>query len=530
MPNVLMVSPRFVQNSFWSLQAFADAYGARAQSPPLGLMTVAALLPSDWSVRLIDRNTGKVDRSDLDWADMLMTGGMLPQRADMLAVIDLAQRHGKPVVVGGSDPMSEPGIYTRADFRVLGEAEGLIGQFIDAWNNGARRGTFEAQKFQADVTTSPVPRFDLIEFQRYTYIGVQFSRGCPFNCEFCDIIELYGRMPRSKTNEQMLTELDVLHRAGYRGHVNFVDDNLIGNKKALKRFLPALAAWQRRHGYPFQFSTEASMNLADDAQLLAMLRDANFFGVFIGIESPDTETLIAMQKKQNTRRDLVESVHRIYSAGIVIAGGFVIGFDSERGSVAEEIIACIDAMHVPIAMVGLLSALSNTQLTRRLERERRMLPMSWEDGDDQFMMALNFVTRRPRRDILADYGRVLAAIYAPEAFFARLKAVCSALRPPGHPAKFELWLNLHYLRFFLRVMWQATVVLPNMRRPFWSTLAATAWHNPATLRYFLFHTAFYLHLGPFARYVVGELDRQIAGCTEAPTPFAHASLADLPAA
>jgi radical SAM superfamily enzyme YgiQ (UPF0313 family) len=262
-PNVLMVFPRFNQNSFWSLQAACDIWGVKCPSPPLGMMTLAALLPKDWNIRLVNRNAEELAPTDLDWADVVMTGGMLPQRADSLVIIEMCKAKGKPVAVGGPDPMSSPEIYAHADFSVLGEAEGIITEFIDAWNRGDRKGVFVAERFKVDVTKSPIPRFDLINFKHYLYVGVQFSRGCPFNCEFCDIIELYGRVPRSKTNEQMLAELQALYDAGYRGHVDFVDDNLIGNKKSLKIFLPALAQWQKERRYPFQFSTEASMNLAD---------------------------------------------------------------------------------------------------------------------------------------------------------------------------------------------------------------------------------------------------------------------------
>jgi radical SAM superfamily enzyme YgiQ (UPF0313 family) len=343
--------------------------GARCPGPPLGLITVAALLPSGWNIRLINRNAEELTTSDLDWADVVMTGGMLTQQEDTLSLIELCHTHRKPVVVGGPDAMSSPDIYRRADFLVLGEAEGLIDQFVEAWAAGAKQGVFEGAKFQVDVATSPAPRFDLLKRDHYLSIGVQFSRGCPFNCEFCDIIELYGRVPRAKSNEQMLAELDALYRADHRGNVDFVDDNLIGNKKALKRFLPALCEWQRERRYPFRFSTEASINLADDSQLLQMMREANFYAVFIGIESPDTETLIATQKKQNTRRSLAESIQKINGAGMFVLGGFIIGFDSERGSVAPAMVEAIEAMGIPVCMVGLLTALPNTQLARRLERE-----------------------------------------------------------------------------------------------------------------------------------------------------------------
>ena len=222
-----------------------------------------------------------------------------------------------------------------ADFRVLGEAEGVIDAFVAAWEAGAREGVFEVEKFTVDVTKSPIPLFALLNFDYYLHIGVQFSRGCPFTCEFCDIIELYGRVPRAKTNSQMLAELDELYRLGYRGHVDFVDDNLIGNKKAVRTFMPELKAWLETQDYPFEFTTEASVNLADDDDFLRAMREANFVGVFVGIESPDADTLVATKKKQNTRRSLVESIHKIYAAGIFVTAGFIVGFDNEKGSIAD---------------------------------------------------------------------------------------------------------------------------------------------------------------------------------------------------
>ncbi len=282
--NVLLVAPRFSGRSFWNFEAACEVYGARFPAPPLGLITVAALLPASWQCRLVNRNTEELRASDLDWADLVMTGGMLPQQPDTLRVIELAHERGKPAAVGGPDATSSPDAYLAADFRVLGEAEGVIDAFIEAWNSGARRGTFEAEKFTVDVTRTPIPRFDLLKRSQYTYFGVQFARGCPFTCEFCDIIELYGRVPRVKAIEQMLAELDHLYSIGYRGHLDFVDDNFIGNKKAVKAFLPHLIAWQKERGYPFEFSTEASLNLADDDRLLALMREANFFTIFVGIE------------------------------------------------------------------------------------------------------------------------------------------------------------------------------------------------------------------------------------------------------
>jgi radical SAM superfamily enzyme YgiQ (UPF0313 family) len=507
-PNALLVFPKFNPNSFWNLQAVCDVWGARCPAPPLGLITLAALLPSSWNFRLVNRNAEELTDADLACADLVMTGGMLPQYNDTMVVIEMCKTRGKPVVVGGPDAMSRPDAYSHADFLVLGEAEGLIEQFVAAWSAGATTGVFEGEKFQVDVTKSPTPRFDLLNFRHYLYIGVQFSRGCPFNCEFCDIIELYGRVPRAKTNEQMLTEIDTLYRLGYRGHVDFVDDNLIGNKKALKRFLPALIAWQKEHSYPFRFSTEASMNLADDAELLRMLREANFFLVFVGIESPDTSTLISMQKKQNTRRSLADSVHRIYQAGMVVIAGFIVGFDNETASVAEGMTDCIEATSIPVCMVGLLTALPNTQLTRRLEKEGRFLPVTLSDGD-QCTAGLNFITLRERRDVLADFRAVLKTIYDPVAYFERVRTVGRMLDRPVLPHLFLAASAWHDVKAFARLIRNMTFRRPDLRPYFWRTVIDCLRNKPRNIETVLGNCAFYLHLGSFAQFLIADLDRKI---------------------
>jgi radical SAM superfamily enzyme YgiQ (UPF0313 family) len=510
--NVLMIYPRFLAESFWNFAAACEIMGARYPAAPLGLITVAALLPPHWNIRLVNRNTEELAESDLAWADLVMTGGMLVQQPDTLEIIEMCHRRGKPVVVGGPDTTSSPHVYRSADFQVLGEAEDIMDQFIAAWEAGERKGVFEAEKFQVDVTKSPIPRFDLLKFDQYLYVGVQFSRGCPFMCEFCDIIELYGRKPRAKTNAQMLAELQALHDAGYRGHVDFVDDNLIGNKKAIKAFLPHLAAWLAERDYPFEFSTEASVNLADDDELLALMGKANFFGVFIGIESPDSDTLVAAQKKQNTRRSLVESIHKIYRAGMFVTAGFIVGFDTENGSMADGMIDFIDESSIPVCMVGLLYALPNTQLTRRLSKEGRLhenydvLP---EGVGDQCGAGLNFETMRPRRDVLLDYKHVLEAIYDPVAFCDRVTRLGRMLDrsrqqrglPAGDPRRSRTGLDT--LQRLINTM-------PEARELFWKTFTDCVSHNPMAVRHLMMMLALYLHLGPFSRSVVTKIDRQIA--------------------
>jgi radical SAM superfamily enzyme YgiQ (UPF0313 family) len=508
-----MVYPRFNADSFWKFTEACELVNARYPAAPLGLITVAALLPKSWDVRLVNRNTEELSDDDIAWADMVMTGGMLNQQPDTLEIIGRAHRHGKPVVVGGPDATSSPHIYRSADFEVLGEAEGIIGEFVAAWETGKRSGVFTAPKFQVDVTKSPMPRFDLLKLDQYLYIGVQYSRGCPFTCEFCDIIELYGRVPRTKATPQMLAELDELYRLGYRGHVDFVDDNLIGNKKALKTFLPELKAWLEAHEYPFEFSTEASVNLADDAELLQMMRAANFFAIFVGIESPDPDTLVAMKKKQNTRRDLASSIHKIYAAGMFVTAGFIVGFDSEKVSVAEAMSDFIEDSAIPVCMVGLLYALPNTQLTRRLEREGRLHRdhdvMPPAESGDQCTRGLNFDTLRPLREVLYDYKRILETVFEPTAYAKRLDRLVSMLDRSGRNRELpegDVRRSLGSIETVHKIINK----MPEVREIFWQTFMNSARTNPAALRYIVMLMAMYLHLGPFSRTVIAAIDRRIA--------------------
>jgi len=528
-----LIYPRFAADTFWNFAAACELFGARYPAAPLGLITVAALLPSTWSLRLIDRNVEDLVDSDLDWAELVMIGGMLPQQYDLIDLIDLCRARGKPVVIGGPAVTSSPRLYARANFQVLGEAEGIIDKFVEAWEAGVREAVFEAEKFQVDVTKCPVPRFDLLKFEHYLHVGVQFSRGCPFTCEFCDIIELYGRVPRAKTNAQMLRELDELYRLGHRGHVDFVDDNLIGNKKAVKAFLPELRTWLDAHDHPFEFTTEASINLADDPQLLTLLNEANFVGLFIGIESPDTDTLVSMKKKQNTRRNLVESIHKIYAAGLLVTAGFIVGFDSEKGSVADAMVDLIEEAAIPVCMVGLLYALPHTQLTRRLAREGRLHPEReiYPSGSaDQCTQGLNFETLRARRDILLDYKRILERIYDPVAYAGRLRRLTSMLDNSGRRRQTRARDSR---RGFGSAEMLRRIVsnLPEPRDVFSRTFSDCISTNPRSARYIVTLMAFYLHLGPFSCYVIQQIEKRIDELNDAPQtpPAARADHVATPA-
>jgi len=508
---VLLIYPQFIPNSFWNYKDTCRLVGAEYPAAPLGLITVAALMPQSWEFRLVNRNTEELTAADFDWADLVMSGGMITQQPDTLAIISRCHERGKPIVVGGPDATSSPHLYRSADFQVLGEAEHVIADFVAAWEAGENSGIFTAEKFTIDVTKSPPPRFDLLKFEQYLHVGVQYSRGCPFTCEFCDIIELYGRVPRTKTTPQILAELDQLLRLGYRGHVDFVDDNLIGNKKALKAFLPELRAWQYAHDFPFEFSTEASINLADDNELLAMMKEANFFAVFVGIESPDPGTLVSMKKKQNTRRDMVASVHKIYAAGMFVTAGFIVGFDSESVSIADAMVEFIEACAIPVCMVGLLSALPNTQLTRRLAKEGRLIEghdVIQETGD-QCTLGINFDPKRPMRDILTDYKRILEQVFDPIAYAGRLSRLALVLaRTDRHRELHEGDSRRRYDS--IDTVHRIINAVRGTRDVFWQTLVRCTKSNPAALRYIIMQMALYLHLGPFSRYVIAETNRRIA--------------------
>lgn len=510
--NALLVFPRFAGTSFWNYNATCRLLGARYSAAPLGLITVAALLPPTWVVRLVDCNTRDLRDEDLEWADVVLTGGMLPQRLDTLHLVERAHGAGKPVVVGGPDATCEPSVYASADFRVLGEAEEIISDFLAAWNEGARRGTFVAPRFP-DLSLSPVPRFDLLRLGDYLHVGVQYSRGCPYGCEFCNVIELNGRSPRAKAPAQVLRELDALRQLGYRGHVDFVDDNLIGNRKAVRPFLSELAAWVRARGSPFEFSTEASLDLAEDTELLGLLRAANFFAVFVGIETPDTATLIAAHKRQNVRRDVASSVAAIHRAGIFVNAGFIVGFDTEQGSVADAMVNCIESAGIPVCMVGLLYALPETQLARRLAAEGRLeghgVPHDSKDAD-QCTSGLNFATIRPRREILADYREILRRIYAPAAFFARARRVGRELDRSSHVLRPSASNVARDLRGFFGMLWKMGIRDRRVRYEWWRTLFDCLFHNPAAVKIVLSFAALYLHLGPFSRHLTESLDKQIS--------------------
>ena len=454
MPKALLLYPEFSPFSFWNYKVVCNLMGAKYPAAPLGMITLAALLPQEWEIKLIDLNITNLDSSEIDRADLVFIGGMLSQQNSFLSLIELAHARGKKVVAGGPDPTSQPQIYEDADFLVLGEAETSIIPFLNDWQKGKARGKYFPDT-RPDITRTPVPRFDLLDLDSYLMIGVQFCRGCPFNCEFCDIIELYGRKPRTKTPQQVVNELQALYSLGYRGHIDFVDDNFIANKKCTKKILYAVKEWSEACGNPFFYSTEASIDLADDDELLDLMRAVDFRYVFIGLESPDELVLESVQKKQNLRRNVIENLRKIYSYGIVVNPGFIIGFDDEIRESARKIVDIIKEGSLCMSMVGLLYALPNTQLTRRLESENRLFitasEMSKYDKNDvdQTTGGLNFVTKRPRAEIIEDYLYVLGEVYATKNYFDRVLQLSKVLKV-DYKFKPSLKQKFRYARAFFK--------------------------------------------------------------------------------
>jgi radical SAM superfamily enzyme YgiQ (UPF0313 family) len=461
--NVLLVYPKF-PDTYWSFRYALSFQGKRAAQPPLGLMTVAALLPESWNKRLIDANVERLRDSDLAWADVAMLSGMHVQQEDLITSVRRCRARGLRTVVGGPIASSLPASQLQADHIVVGEAEDLIGELAADLEAGAGRPVYEAAE-RPSMERSPLPDLSLIRMNRYSTMTVQYSRGCPFNCEFCDIIEIYGRRPRTKSVAQVLAEFDQLYVAGWRGAVFIVDDNFIGNKVRVRELLPALAAWQRERRHPFRLITEASLNLADDRELMQAMRDAGFSSVFLGIETPDESSLAATQKLQNTRRDLLESIADIQSCGMEVMGGFILGFDTDREDVFDRLVEFIQKSAIPIAMVGLLQAMPGTQLFRRLSREGRILHAG---GGDNNSCELNFLPRMNSARLVEGYRSVLRRIYSREAYYERVRTYLSRCRP-----QYRRHINLGNVRaLFLSIVRQG--VLDRARWSYWKFLLAAA--------------------------------------------------------
>ncbi len=448
--------------TYWGYQHSLPFIDKRATLPPLGLATLAAHLPERWELRIRDLHVEPLTDSDLRWADAVLVSGMLVQSRSMHEVLSRARRLGRVTVVGGPATTTSPGAFPEASYLFQGEAEGRLDRLVAALE---RPGSVEerilspAGEGRPDLSLARVPRFDLCDLDAYATFAIQVSRGCPFTCEFCDIIEVFGRVPRVKSPAQVLAELEALHRLGARGPLFLVDDNFIGNRRAVSRILPEVESWQRTRGWPFDLHTEASLDLATEPELLRAMVDAGFSAVFVGIETPNPASLAEAGKRQNLRLDPAEGVRILTRAGLEVFAGFIVGFDHDDASIFERQREFISSLPIPRAMVGTLSALPGTQLWRRLEREGRLRSRATGDQFDR----PNFDPVMGEEALVAGYRGLLASLFTEEAYFARC-----ALHLETAPAR-TFALRPGSLRALARAVWRIGI-LGKRRRWFWRLL------------------------------------------------------------
>ena len=466
--NVLLIYPEYPP-TYWSFRFAVRFQRRKASYPPLGLLTIAPMLPAEWKKRLIDLNTEKLCDKDLEWADMVFVSAMIVQKESAHEVIRRSKAMGKKIVVGGPYWAKDTANHDQVDHVIVGEAEYLLPEFVRDLENGCAKRVYSSEKMP-ELKDTPSPDLDLIRLKNYSSMLLQFSRGCPFNCEFCDIIEIFGRRARCKSNDQFLSELDLLYDKGWRGAVFIVDDNFIGNKTVIRKLLPHLIDWQKKRGYPFNFFTEASVNLAREDDMIEQMVQAGFRKVFLGIETPVEESLRLTQKMQNTTMDLLESVRKIQRAGMEVLSGFIVGFDSDPPDVFARVIEFIQKAAIPVSMVGLLSALPGTQLTRRLLKEGRLLT---ESNGNNTSLDLNFIPTMNAEYLIEGYKKILATIYEPRQYYQRVLEFLSHYQP-----KVRQRLNVaDFVAFLNSIVKQG--ILTRGRFQYWSFLVRAYRRNAA---------------------------------------------------
>ncbi len=425
MPNALFVYPEFPP-SYWGFKYALDFLGKKSSMPPLGLLTIAGMFPNNYNQKVVDMNVEELTDSHLNWADVVLTSTMIVQKESLYDVVERCNQANVPIITGGPHPTSyydniKEECDGNVDHFLFGEVEEIFEDFLTDFESGSAKEVYKETR-KPDITKTPPPRYDLIDLNAYGSMALQFSRGCPFNCEFCDITKLFGRVPRTKSNEQMLSEFDMLYKLGWKGAMFVVDDNFIGNKRDAMRLLPAVKEWQEERGFPFSLYTEASVNLVEIPEMLDAMSIAGFNMVFLGIETPNEEALITTSKGQNTSKEedagsyLLHAIRKIQHKGMEVTGGFIIGLDGDTEF--DSHIDFIQEAGIPMAMAGLLTALKETDLWHRLKLEDRLLDASSGNNTD---MTLNFVPEMPREKLIAEYRRVISTLYDPSLknYFAR---------------------------------------------------------------------------------------------------------------
>lgn len=450
--------------------------------PPLGLITVAALLPSSWERRLIDLNTAPLSAEDLRWADFVFISAMHIQKESVEMIIRKCFEHGVKIVAGGPLFSNDLDDYPQVDHFILNEAEITIKPFLkDLTSSKIPKRVYETGAY-AELADSPVPDFHLLESKSYASMSLQISRGCPFECDFCEITSMLGKKVRLKQTDQVLKELDALYRFKWRGSVSIVDDNFIGNKNEIKNhLLPAIIKWMRQHKYPFIFNTQTSINLADDPQLVDLMLDAGINSTFIGLETPSDLSNLECNKIQNTDRNLLEDVRDIQNAGMLVSGGFIIGFDSDTASIFDQQIDFIQQSGIVWAMIGLLNAPKNTKLYKRLEEENRITTEVTGNNTD---FSMNFVPRMDRGELIKGYHSVLQNTYALKPYNLRIRRCLLNL---GQTHRKLIRIDRYYLFAFFKSIFTMGIVEKD-RGEFWKILIWTLWHRPHLFPYAIMFT------------------------------------------
>lgn len=473
---ILLVYPEY-PDTFWSFRHAIKVSTKKAVFPPLGLLTVASLLPADWQKKLVDMNTNRLQTSDIQWADYVFISAMVVQRQSTMEVIRKCRALNKKTVAGGPLFINQYEEFTGVDHLVLDEAEITLPLLLKDIEKGCPQHIYTSQQ-RPDLTKSPLPMWSLLNMKKYTQMSLQYSRGCPFDCDFCNIAVLNGRTVRTKSKNQIQQELDALYEQGWRSGVFIVDDNFIGNKNKLKQeILPALIAWQQQRKYPFSFSTQVSINLADDAVLTEMLVAAGFDGVFIGIESPNEDSLVECNKIQNEHRDLVASIRTLQNHGLQVQAGFILGFDNDPVSVFKSQIKLIQQSGIVMAMVGLLNAPRGTRLFQRMQDENR-LTVEKATGDNTDC-SMNFIPKMDRRTLVNGYQEVMTTLYAPGEYYRRIKAFLAQYRPRKRKAVSQIkWW--HVVAWF-RSLWYLGVLDPD-RLSYWAFFFSTLFRRPRSFQ------------------------------------------------
>jgi radical SAM superfamily enzyme YgiQ (UPF0313 family) len=443
---ILLVYPQY-PNTFWSFKHALKFVSKKAAFPPLGLLTVAAMLPQDWDKKLVDMNVTELTDEDIRWADYVFISAMAVQKNSVEEVVSRCNDLGTIIVAGGPLFTASFEEFSGIDHFVLGEAEVTLNPFLEDLKKGCAKNVYRSDE-RPDISKTPIPLWSLIDMKQYSTMNLQYSRGCPFDCEFCDIVILNGHTPRTKSKEQLVSELDALYEQGWRGGVFIVDDNFIGNKKKLKtEILPALTEWKESKKYPFAFCTESSINLADDEELMRLMVAAGFDVVFIGIETPNEESLVECTKSQNQNRDIVASIKKLHQFGLEVQGGFIVGFDSDPESIFQTQIDFIQRSGIVTAMVGLLNAPTGTRLYQRLKKEGRIIN-SFNGNNTDF--SINFIPKMDYEKLVRGYKHIMDTIYSPKEYYERIRTFLQVYRPPRtKPGK----VQSHQVKAFFRSIW-----------------------------------------------------------------------------